>query len=182
MKNIIIVILLTSNSILYCQEKSITNNIWISCGAGLYQQENFVGGSLNSSVNCTRVKHFDTIKGTHNKSFNVEFRLNKYISSLDEDNYENFTEVGLLYGKTFGKYLQLKIASGLGFLNGVKTVGYWGTRQYSKKISTCGIPLVFGINLAPGKHFGIGVDSSINLYPNNTIYGVNFRLLFGNIW
>jgi len=184
MKNLLIVILLFSSSILYCQEKNITNNIWISVGPGMYRHRYFTGFSLNSSLNWMRVKPFDTNRGTRYKSSNGEFRLNKYVASYDEDNYESFTEIGLLYGKSFGKFLQVKIASGLGLLTGIKPSGFnpHGTPIYGDKhILTCGIPLVLGISLVPGEYFGLGVDGSINLYSKNTIYGVNIRLLFGKI-
>jgi len=184
MKNLIIVILIFCSSILYCQEKNITNNIWISVGPGIYQHKYLTGFSLNSSLNWMIIKHLDTINRTRYKSYNVELRLNKYVASYDEDNYEKFTEFGLLYGKSFGKSVQIKFATGLGLLTGIKPAGYNppGTPVYGDKhISSLGIPLVLGISLVPGKYFGLGIDGSINLYSKNTIYGVNIRLLFGKI-
>jgi hypothetical protein len=185
MKNLLIVILLFSCPVLYSQEQTVPNNVWISCGAGMYQQKYFTGASFNSSLNFSLGKHFDTIAVPHYKSTNIEFRLNKYIASYDEDNYENLTEIGLLYGISFGKNLQVKFASGVGLLSGSKTAGFnaWSTPQYEQKsFSTVGIPLVFGINVAAGEYFGLGIDSSINFYSNNTIFGVNIRLLLGKIY
>jgi hypothetical protein len=184
MKSFMVFILLFSYPVIYCQTTNMSNNIWISCGPGIYRSRYFTGFTLNSSLNWTRVKAFNTIKGTNYKSTNAEVRLNKYISSFDEDNYENFTEFGLLYGKSFGKVLQLKIAGGLGLLTGIETAGFnpHGTPQYGDKdILSLGIPIALGISLIPGKYFGLGVDGSISFYSKNTIYGISIRLLFGKI-
>jgi hypothetical protein len=184
MKSFLAVVLIFSYQVIYCQTTNISNNLWISGGPGIYQSDYFRGLTLNSSLNWTRVKLIDTNKGTLGKSTNFEFRLNKYRASYDEDNYENFTEISLLYGKSFGKVLQLKIAGGLGLLTGIKTAGFNppGTPQFiDNKVSTPGIPFTLGINLIPGKYFGLGVEGYINLYPKNTISGVNIRLLFGKI-
>lgn len=112
------------------------------------------------------------------------YRGIKCMGSIDEDNYGNFTEAGLLYGKSFGKVVQLTLAGGLGIVSGIKTEGYNppGTPRYGEKdFFVPGIPLEVGLNLVPSKYFGFGLVAFADINSRCTFYGFGLDLSIGKI-
>ena len=103
MKNLMSVILLLSCPVIFCQETYTSNNIWFSAGPGFYKDGLYFGLTVYTSLNLSQTKSLQTINGTRNKQHLLKMRFIKNIGSIDEDNYENFSEFGLLYGKSFGK-------------------------------------------------------------------------------
>jgi len=149
-------------------------------GSGLY-----TGISYYSNLNWSRSKLIDPNNLTLYKNTILEFRFTKSIASLDEDNYENLTELGLLYGKSFGKVLQFKVSGGIGILTGSKQAGYnpKGTPIYGKEsVLTPGIPLEIGIRLAPSKYFGVGVTGFANLNSKASLYGGILTIELGKLY
>ena len=178
------VILLLSCSVIFCQETYTSNNIWFSAGPGFYKDGLYFGLNVYTSLNLSQTKSLQTINGTQNKHLLLKMRFLKNIGSIDEDNYENFSEFGLLYGKSFGKAVQLTFSGGLGTVMGIKTESYnpQGTPIYGeKRFLKPGIPLELGINMAPSKYFGLSIVGFADINSKCTFYGIALNLFLGKI-
>jgi hypothetical protein len=178
------VIILMSCPVIFCQETYTSSNLWFSIGPGFYQEEGFIGVTGYASLNFLQKKSLQTMDGIRNKNLLLKMRAIKNIGSIDEDNYENFSEFGLLIGKSFGKAVQLTFSGGLGTVRGTKPEKYnpQGTPIYgNESFLTLGIPLELGINLAPSKYFGLGVVGFSDINPKCTFSGIALNLLFGKI-
>ena len=184
MRNLISVILLISCPVIFCQESVTSDNIWFTAGPGFYKDGLYFGLTAYTSLNLSHTKSLNTSGGIRNKTLLLKMRAIKSIGSIDEDNYENFTEFGLLCGKSFGKAVQLTFSGGLGTVMGIKTESYnpsgapvYGEKRFLKP----GIPIEAGINLAPSKYFGLAVVGFADINPRCTFYGIALNLLLGRI-
>ena len=184
MKNLMSLILLLNCPLIFCQETNTTNNIWFSAGPGFYKEGLYFGLAAYCSLNLSQTKSLQTINGIRNKNLFIKMRYIKNVGSIDEDNYENFSEFGLLYGKSFGKAVKLTFSGGFGTVMGIKTESPnpQGTPIYGeKRFLKPGIPVELGINMAPSKFFGLSVIGFADINPRCTFYGFTLNLLLGKI-
>ena len=185
MKGRLTIFLLLTFSSVFCQTPGTDHIFYISGGAGIYGSGEYTGISFYSSLNWSRSTFIDTKILKPNRNTILEFRFTKNTASIDEDNYENLTELGLLYGKSFGKVLQLKVAGGIGMLSGRMQAGYnpRGNPIYGmESVLTPGIPLEIGVRLATAKYFGVGISGFANLNSKASLYGAILTIDLGKLY
>jgi hypothetical protein len=188
MRRLLFCILLSGFSAVYSQTSEPGHYYWISGGAGLYGSWQYFGISLYSSFNWLSIKIIDRDTITYSRNTLLEFRLIKNFASQNENTYENLTELGLLYGRSYGKKLQFKISGGIGLLAGFIESGqytYNASHQpvYDhENVLAPGIPIEMGIRLVPSKNFGAGITGFANLNPKASMVGATFTLDFGNLY
>jgi hypothetical protein len=166
------------------QTTGATNNLWVSGGPGFFRNGPYAGLSFYGSLSWYRSNRVNTLNGVKSRNLFLKARGMLNFSGLDEDNYENFREYGVLYGKSFGKVGQFSISAGIGIVEGLKTAGYNppGTPRYGeKRFAGLGLPLECELNFVPAKVFGIGIIGFADINPKVTYYGFTINLLLGKI-
>jgi hypothetical protein len=103
---------------------------------------------------------------------------------------ETVNDVGILFGKTYTKkYIQLVASGGMGFITGIKRGNYlysegglFGTGYYQReRVYGMGIPVELEFQVRPFRYAGLGMGVFGDLNTYRSLYGVQFKLLFGKL-
>ncbi len=124
MRNILVLIFLSCLTPVYCQTNDITKCFWLTGGLGSWSSGDYGGFSLSAGLNWSRNKTIETNNGKIYAGSDLQLRYIYNTSMNGENDYENLTEFGLLYGKSFGRVLQLTMAGGLGVVSSYAKVGH----------------------------------------------------------
>jgi hypothetical protein len=188
MKTLLCFVFLLTTSIINCQNSDVSNNLWASCGPGFFRYKANGGFSLYSGIDWSRNKLIERNNGTKIRNNALGLRYIFHFVAGDENLVGQLSEFGILYGKSFGKILQLTISGGLGVIGGTKIIDFgpyypMGPAPYRKKeyYSTLNIPVEIGISLNPIKYFGIGIKRFGSFNNKQSLNGYLLTFKFGKV-
>jgi len=188
MKSLLILLFLLGFSSIYCQTSSRSDDFWISCGPGGFFANNIgteAALSFYCSANWLRNKFGETANGPKHWNNKWEIRLINHLELIQREGVLHHYDFDLLYGKSYGKVIQVNISGGIGVLRGEKEVVVIDPQSLvpptfkREKYLTPNIPLEVEFSLIPTKYFGIGIAGFANLNTKRSINGIILKLELG---
>jgi hypothetical protein len=183
--------LLIMSSFIYCQNSTVSRYFWISFGPGGFFDDNTYnrptdsqgGISLFCSADRLTVKTIETAEGLRRRNNKLEIRFINHFETIHESKILHHYDLGLLYGKSFGKLFQVNISGGIGVEGITEEVAIYSHNaaprwEYIKYVNP-GIPLELGVSFVPSKGFGLGISGFSNLNKRRSLTGIVFKIEFG---
>jgi hypothetical protein len=184
MRSILVLVFIFCYSCLYCQTPERADYVWMTGGRGFYSSKQSGGLSYHMSLNWLQIIPNPDTNGIHYKKYYMKIRLINNMGSAGEDYYQNFWEIGYLYGISFGKSIKMTMAGGLGIVKGFESISDPITGKHINEdpyFFKLGIPVELGLDLAPLKYLGCGICVYADFNSRFTFYGIGIHLVLGKI-
>jgi hypothetical protein len=190
MRTSLLFLFLIGFSSIYCQTSFSGEHEWINLGLGASRfgkkEISNNGFSFYISKDWSINKLIESTNGTRHKNNTWKIRFILHWEDGNENDEKWRQDFGFLYGKTFGKALQVNISSGIGVFMGKKTVinspkpNTHGVPTYSNEEYLIPIiPLELEVSLIPSKFFGVGAAGFVNINTKKPIIGFVVKLEMG---
>lgn len=183
---LVMVLCVLLNNTLYAQDKikTIDNNyFWMNCGIGSGIKRSSAGLAYGGNISYQFGNNLTSIRLIYTAEEQWGNSLYK------NEPYENFWDVGILYGRNLKDERDfISISAGIAIVGGVKRGQHWGgvyngnlIIQYYEKVPflTIGIPIQFQIVKIPTPFWGLGVTGFANVNRKNTFVGILISSAFG---
>jgi hypothetical protein len=190
-KLLLSIFLLVVSFSIYCQNSTVSKYFRISFGPGFFFDDNTYnrptdsqgGISLYCSANWLKDKIVETADGSRHRNNKLKIRFINYFETIHESKILHHYDLGLLYGKSFGRLFQINISGGIGIQGITEEVAIYSQNaaprwKYIKYVNP-GIPLELGISFVPSKGFGLGLAGFSNLNKKRSLTGIVCKIEFG---